>query len=82
MDNFAISEVTKHKHLGLYFTKDLKWGTHIEYIVNKAFTRINVKKTLKFNLDRSSLETMYLSFIHPLLEYGDVVFDNCTLQDQ
>ena len=33
MDNVAISEVTKHKHLGLYFTKDLKWGTHIEYIV-------------------------------------------------
>ena len=39
-------------------------------------------KKLKFNLDRSSLETMYLSFIRPLLEYGDVVFDNCTLQDQ
>lgn len=82
MDNVAISEVTKHKHLGLYFTKDLKWGTHIEYIVNKAYTRIHVMKKLKFNLDRSSLETMYLSFIRPLLEYGDVVFDNCTLQDQ
>ena len=30
---------------------------------------------LKFRLDRSSLEKLYLSFIRPLLEYGDVVWD-------
>jgi hypothetical protein len=30
---------------------------------------------LKFRLDRSSLENLYLSFIRPLLEYGDVVWD-------
>jgi hypothetical protein len=31
---------------------------------------------LKFRLDRSSLEKLYLSFIRPLLEYGDVVEDS------
>jgi hypothetical protein len=30
---------------------------------------------LKFRLDRLSLEKLYLSFIRPLLEYGDVVWD-------
>ena len=35
-------------------------------------------KKLKFKLDRRSLETIYLIFIWPLLEYGDVTFDNCT----
>ena len=35
-------------------------------------------RKLKFKLDRKSLETLYLTFIRPLLEYGDVVFDNCT----
>ena len=34
---------------------------------------------LKFILDRKSLETIYLSFIRPVLEYGDVIWDNCTL---
>ena len=29
-------------------------------------------------LSRSSLENMYLNFISPLLEYGDLVWDNCT----
>jgi hypothetical protein len=31
---------------------------------------------LKFRIDRSSLEKLYLSFIRPLIEYGDVVWDS------
>ena len=32
---------------------------------------------LKFKLDRRSLQSIYFSFIRPLLEYADVVWDNC-----
>jgi hypothetical protein len=39
-------------------------------------------RSLKFILDRKSLETIYLSFIRPLLEYSDVVWDNITQQDE
>ena len=35
-------------------------------------------KKLKFDFDRKSLETVYLTFIRPILEYGDTVLDNCT----
>ena len=31
----------------------------------------------KFLLDRKSLQTIYFSFIRPLLEYADVVWNNC-----
>ena len=34
--------------------------------------------TLKFILDGQSLEIIYTSFIRPVLEYADVVWDNCT----
>ena len=44
----------------------------------KAWTRINIMRKLKFQLDRKSLETIYIVFIRPLLEYGDVIWDNCT----
>ena len=30
-------------------------------------------RKLKFKLDRKSLETIYLTFIRPILEYGDVL---------
>ena len=35
------------------------------------------KLTCKFQLDRRSLQIIYFSFIRPLLEYADVVWDNC-----
>ena len=35
-------------------------------------------RKLKFILDRHSLEIIYTSFIRPVLEHADVVWDNCT----
>ena len=35
-------------------------------------------RKMKFRLDRKALETFYLVFIRPILEYGDVIWDNCT----
>ena len=34
-------------------------------------------RKLKFELDRKSLQTIYFSFIRPLLEYADVMWNNC-----
>jgi hypothetical protein len=33
-------------------------------------------RTLKYKLDRLSLERIYLGFIRPILEYGDIVWDS------
>ena len=38
-------------------------------------------RNLKFLLDRKSLEIFCFTFIRPLLEYADVVWDNCTLYE-
>jgi hypothetical protein len=35
-------------------------------------------RKLKFQLDRRSLEVIYLTFIRPSLEYADVVYLNST----
>ena len=82
MNNVLIADVEDHKHLGIFFSRDLSWHTHIDYITEKAWNRIHVMKRLKFLLDRSALETIYTSFIRPLLEYGDVIFDNCNAQEK
>ena len=78
MQNHQILEVDFHKHLGLHFSNDCTWHQHINYFKEKAWFRINVMKKLKYKLDRKSLETIYIAFIRPLLEYGDVIWDNCT----
>ena len=78
MQNQQITEVECHKHLGLYFSNNLTWHNQINYILEKAWRRINAMRKLKFRLDRKSLEVIYTSFIRPILEYGDVVWDNCS----
>ena len=78
MAQLNINEVTSHKHLGLIFSDDGSWHEHIDHIKAKSWFRLNIMRKLKFQLDRKSLEIIYTSFIRPLLEYSNVVWDNCT----
>ena len=55
---------------------------HIEYVKSKAWSRINVMRKFKYTLHRKSLETIYIAFVRPILEYADVVWDNCTQQEK
>ena len=78
MNNQIITDVNTHKHLGLTFSNNCTWHEHLAQIKAKAWQRINIMRKFKFVLDRKSLHTIYFSFIRPLLEYADVVWDNCT----
>ena len=78
MQNHEIKEVENHKNLSLYFSNDGTWHTHISYIKEKAWYRIKIMRKLKFQLDRKFLEIIYTSFIRPMLEYGNEIWDNCT----
>lgn len=76
MNNHSIQEVHNHKHLGIYFSNNGTWNYHIDCIVKKAFNRLNVLRRFRLIIDRFSLERMYFSYVRPLLEYGDVIWDN------
>ena len=82
MLNQEINEVDKHKYLGIVLSDDCSWHHHINYIKEKARARINIMRKLKFLLDRKSLETIYISFIRPVIEYADTTWDNCTQNDK
>ena len=77
-----INEVESHKHLGVILSNECSWQKHIDYIKEKEWTRINIMRRLKYDLDRKSLETIYKSFIRPLQGYADVIWDNCMQQNK
>ena len=76
MEGSQITEDESHKHLGIFLSNT--WHKHIEYIKEKAWKRVNAMRKLKYEFDRKSLEIIYFSFIRPILEYGDTIWDNCT----
>ena len=80
MNNVQINETQSHKHLGVTFSSTCLWTDHIENICEKAWVRLNLMRALKFRISRKSLEQMYISFIRPLLEYCDSVWDNSSTE--
>ena len=78
MNNQYISEVSYHKHLGLFLKRwFLARAYKLHNIIGMA-AYIYIMRKLKFLLDRDSLIRIYISFIRSVLEYADVVWDNCT----
>ena len=75
LDNQRITEVKHHKHLGVYLSHNLSWNKQAEETAKKANRCLGILRPLKFLLDRASLETLYKSFVRPILEYADIVWD-------
>lgn len=77
-NNVTLKDKTEHKHLGLTIQNNCKWDSHIRSIINKVNILISCLRFYKYKLTRKALETMYKSFILPLFDYADIVWDGCT----
>ena len=63
------------KHLGLVLDSKLNFSGHINEKIKKANKGINVIRKMNLSLQRSSLLTIFKSFVRPHLDYGDVIYD-------
>ena len=77
-NNTLLEEKTEHKHLGLIIQRNCRWDSHIRQIVNKTNMLISCLRFYKYKLTRKALETMYRSFILPIFDYADIIWDGCT----
>ena len=82
MNGTMIKDTESHKHLGLTFSNTCNRNEHINKIAASAWSRLNLLRALKFRLKRHSLEKMYFSYIRPLLEYSDSVWDNASAESK
>ena len=63
------------KTLGPYIRRIFKVYKYIKTIKFKVSKTINLLRKFKSSLPRSSLTTIYTSFVRLHLDYGDVIFD-------
>jgi len=79
--NQALTETACHKHLGLIFHRSLTWHLHISTLHHRAMSIINALEKIKNFLPRYSLLVLYRVYVLPILDYKDIIFDNCTTTD-
>ena len=63
------------KDLGVILDEKLNFKSHIQITISKAMTGVGLINKLRSLLPRSSLLTIYKSFVRPHLDYGDIIYD-------
>ena len=75
LNNVQVERTSHQKHLGLYLIKKPNFKEHIDSAILKVNRGVAVTKELGYSLPRKSLITLYKALLRPLLDYGDIIYD-------
>ena len=79
-----VRETSEHKHLGLTFSTDLKFHSHVKDTIQKVNRALSPLYSVARFLPRDVLVQIYTTNIEPLFDYCDVIYDKqltMTLKD-
>ncbi|XP_046660241.1 uncharacterized protein LOC124354079 [Homalodisca vitripennis] len=75
LQNFTLRRVTEVKDLGILLTANLDFGAHISNVCGKALKTLGlVNRICRQGLSASSLKTLYVALVRPIMEYSVVVW--------
>ena len=77
-----VERVNEYKYLGVVFSSNLTWSSHIEKQLAKINKRLGLLRRIKHLLPKFARLLYFNSLVLPLFDYGDVVWgdkDNVTL---
>ena len=75
LNNIQVERTLHQKHLGIILDEKLNFKQGLDSIIPKVNKGISVIKKLRHSLPRKSLATIYKAFLRPLLDYGDIIYD-------
>ncbi|KAL8561583.1 hypothetical protein ACOMHN_024819 [Nucella lapillus] len=79
--NTPLQHVSSNRYLGILFSNDLKWSTHIASTTKKASSTLGfLRRNLHF-FPQHCKKNAYLALIRPLLEYGCITWSPYLQQD-
>ena len=82
IENCTIERVSESKLLGVIIQDNLKWDSHIEYIIQKASKRLYYLRCLKRSgLTRNELKTIYVALIRSVCEYACPIWSTCLTKE-
>ena len=75
LNNIQVERTSYQKHLALLLDEKLNFKQHVDSAILKMNKDISVIKKLRHSLPRKSLLTIYKAFLRPLVDYGDIIYD-------
>ena len=75
LNNNDIQSAYSQKLLGLVLDSKLDFNEHVNNKINKCNKSIGIIKKLSLTLSGNSLLSIYKTFVRPLLDYADIIYD-------
>ncbi len=75
LNNEVLENVQHHPYLGVEVDKDLKWGSHVEKVVNKANRSLGFIKRNLSKCPKEIKRAAYYTLVRPQLEYASAAWD-------
>ena len=83
IDGQILQETTHARVLGVHLQNDLKWTTHVNYMLQRANGRLYMLRLLKSHgLSLKDLCTIYVGYVRPLVEYACPVWNGGLTKQQ
>ena len=73
----TIQRVFELSYLGIVFDEHVNWNAHVKYVLGKAGKRFGMLGRIRNNLTMHCASTIYMSFIRPVLDYCDSMYNCC-----
>ena len=70
-----LSDVDKHKYLGIWIESSLRWDAHINYIIGKANRVLGLIRRTFGPKDPVAIKTAFNALVRPILEYACPVWN-------
>jgi hypothetical protein len=82
INNCPLKMEKKVKFLGMLFDSKLTWNDHVNYIVDKCKSRLNLMRSLTgtaWGSSKRCLMTIYRVLVRSLLDYGAIALDSALI---
>ena len=73
--NENLLKSSTQKHLGMILDTKLDLSLHLKNVQNKVNKTIGLLRKLRDTLPKTSLITIFKSFVRPHLDYGDIIYN-------
>ena len=74
-NNNHVPSANSQKHLGLLSDSKLDFNEHVNNKITKCSKSMGIMKKLPLTLSITSLLTIYKTFVKPILDYTDIIYD-------